>query len=143
MTTLCAIGNGHFAGQLAKIQRGNQSFLVGLIETPIEREDLLNLNLALEEVCYALAEDDHSTWVEVKPSPPAAEPPAAEPYKLRVLAERTDLLKKIENLQAFLGNEAAMVKVDIDERDDLVNQLHHMRAYEEVLTRRIRRWGLE
>jgi len=59
-----------------------------------------------------------------------------QPHELRVLEERTELQRKINGLQAFIGG-AIIRKLPAEEQQRLEKQLSVMKQYAEVLTERI------
>lgn len=59
-------------------------------------------------------------------------------FRARLFQERTELHQRIQKLEAFIVHEAFDQLPDID-RDDLREQLKHMRGYFAVVDRRAAR----
>lgn len=64
---------------------------------------------------------------------------ALKPFQLRVISEHTELQTKANALRNFLASESFDM-LEAEEREDLIIQYGTMRAYSDVLERRIGRW---
>lgn len=63
-----------------------------------------------------------------------------EPHQQRVVDEQKELQTKINALQSFIYTNEIFEQLLIDERDDLISQLHYMTGYNSILNSRINRF---
>ena len=65
------------------------------------------------------------------------------PHIQRMINEYEQLAERIDKLNAFINGNTIFKKLGIEERNDMVSQLHYMRNYSDVLLSRLTRAGVD